>query len=113
MIWVVSCLRAFPCSFRPAAGLARLALGVLALLFSIAPLAAQTTNAAPVAAPAPAGAPVSDFGQYLADHEADLTPFFTDHAGELGRDAVPLIMGMLGWVVLVTMLIGWVIDVLL
>ncbi len=74
------------------------------------PLAAQT-NAAP--APPSASGASTDFGQYLADHQGDLAPFFTEHAGELFKLAVPLVMGMMGWVALVTMLVGWVIDVLL
>ena len=54
-----------------------------------------------------------DFGQYLADHQADLAPFFTKNAGDLFKLAVPLAMSMLGWVIIFTMLLGWGIDVLM
>ena len=86
------------------------AIGLGLLLAFVAPLAAQTTNSAPAQ---PGGSGISDFGQYVADHQDDLAPFFTDHAGELFKLAVPLVMGMMGWVVLVTMLVGWVIDVVM
>jgi len=60
---------------------------------------------------APAGG--EDFGQYLADHQADLTPFFIKNASDLFKLAVPVLMGVMGWVILFTMLAGWVIDVLM
>jgi len=53
------------------------------------------------------------FGQYLADHQADLAPFFSKNSEDMFRLGVPLLMGMMGWVVLITMLIGWGIDVLM
>jgi hypothetical protein len=54
-----------------------------------------------------------DFGQYLADHQAELTPFFSQNSGDFIRAGVPILMGLLGMVIVVTMLIGWVIDLLL
>lgn len=65
-----------------------------------------------MAAPAPGGEGDS-FGQYLADHETELTPFFTRNAGEFFKLIVPLIIGITGWVVLFTMLVGWGIDILM
>ena len=66
---------------------------------------ADGTNAAPAGG--------EDFGQYLADHQADRAPCFIKNAGDLVKLAVPLLMGMMGWVILFTMLVGWVIDVLM
>jgi hypothetical protein len=54
-----------------------------------------------------------DFGQYLADHQADLAPFFKNNAEDLFKLGVPLLMGMTGWVIVFTMLVGWGIDVLM
>jgi hypothetical protein len=68
---------------------------------------------AALASDASAASPKEDFGQYLVDHQDDLAPFFSDNAGELFRQAVPLLMGMLGWITLLTMLIGWALDILL
>jgi len=70
------------------------------------PLLAEVTTAQP----ATGG---EDFGQYLADHQMDLAPFFSKNAGDLFKLGVPLVMGMMGWVVLITMLVGWGIDVLM
>jgi hypothetical protein len=65
-----------------------------------------------IGAPAPrAGG--DDFAQYAIDHQADLSPFFTNNAGDLFRVIVPMIMGMLGWVILLTMLAGWGLDIIL
>jgi hypothetical protein len=69
------------------------------------PLMAQVSNAAPATDPT--------FGQYLADHQDDLAPFFEANAGDFFRLAVPLVIGMLGWIALCTMLVGWVVDVLM
>jgi hypothetical protein len=54
-----------------------------------------------------------DFGQYLVDHQADLAPFFTKNAESLFKLAVPVLMGMMGWVIFFTMLAGWAIDILM
>jgi DNA-binding transcriptional regulator YdaS (Cro superfamily) len=61
----------------------------------------------------PAASDSEDFGKYLADHQADLAPFFIKNAEDLFKLAVPLAMGMTGWVILFTMLMGWGIDVLM
>lgn len=94
--------------FRPSAFL-RLAF-ILLLIFAAAtlPLMAQATNAAPE--PPASG---DDFGQYLADHQSDLAPFFSNNAGDIFKQVVPLAIGMLGWVIFFTMLLGWGIDILL
>jgi hypothetical protein len=54
-----------------------------------------------------------DFVHYLADHQDDLGPFVSDNAGDIFRLGVPVLMGMMVWVVLCTMLVGWGIDVLM
>jgi len=91
--------------------LAGLGAGVLILWLAATnlPLMADGTNALP----AQSGAAGEDFGQYLADHQADLAPFFTKNAGDLFKLGVPLLMGMTGWAILFTMLVGWGIDVLM
>jgi len=52
-----------------------------------------------------------NFGQYLADHQADLEPFFEKNAKDILSLAVPALLGMLAWVVVITMVVGWVLDV--
>jgi hypothetical protein len=91
------------------AGIAVLGAGVLMFWLGSAFLLADGTNALP-AQSAPAG---EDFGQYLVDHQADLEPFFTKNAEALFRLGVPLLMGMMGWVICLTMLAGWIVDVLM
>jgi hypothetical protein len=90
-----------------------LQLGWCALIFWLCalslPLMADGTNT--VAAQPVAGA--DDFGQYLADHQADLAPFFKKNAEDLFKLGVPLLMGMTGWVIAFTMLAGWGVDVLM
>ncbi len=61
----------------------------------------------------PPAAGGEDFGQYLADHQDDLAPFFAKNAEELTRQAIPVLMGVLGWVVIFTMLVGWGVDVVM
>lgn len=64
--------------------------------------------------PADATTPASskdDIGQYIADHQSDLEPFFEANGEDIVRQAVPVVMGMVAWVVIITMLVGWVIDV--
>jgi uncharacterized membrane protein (DUF106 family) len=89
-------------------GVSGLILGVTLFLLGALtpPLHTDTTNAAP----APAG---EDFGQYVVDHQDDLSPFFSKNAGTLLKQATPLIMGLVSTIMLFTMLIGWVVDVLL
>jgi len=102
------------CSFRRLSRRARIAgLGAGLFIFLLAamsfPLMADGTNALP-AQPAAGG---EDFGQYLADHQSDLEPFFVKNAGDLCKLGVPLLIGMTGWIILFTMLAGWVVDVLM
>jgi hypothetical protein len=100
------------CSFRRwpgKTGFAVLGAGVLILWLGSASLLADGTNAMP-ASSAPGG---EDFGQYLAGHQAELAPFFTKNAGNIIKLGVPLLMGMMGWVICLTMLAGWIIDVLM
>ncbi len=81
------------------------------LIFCLAatslPMMADGTNAPP-AQPAAGG---ENFAQYLAGHQEDLAPFFEKNAAVLIRLGVPVLMGMAGWIVIFTMLLGWVIDV--
>jgi hypothetical protein len=89
-------------------------LGVFILWLAAAgvPLLADGTNTAPVPVP-PAAAGSEDFGQYLADHQAELEPFFAKHNNEMAREGVPLVMVLIGRIVLLTLMAGWMIDVLL
>jgi len=85
---------------------------VLGLAAAGPPLLAAGTNDAP-AQPQPPPAAQESFGQYLADHQADLTPFFEKNSDELLKQAVPLLMGLTGWIMLFTLLAAWVLDVLI
>jgi DNA-binding transcriptional regulator YdaS (Cro superfamily) len=78
----------------------------------VSPLAAATTNAAP-ASPAPPAASGDGFGQYVVDHQSDLEPFFSNHKGELVKDAIPLMVSMATRIMLWTFIVGWIIDVFL
>jgi hypothetical protein len=90
-----------------------LQLGACVLIFWLCalslPLMADGTNVVP-AQPVAGG---EDFGQYLADHQAELAPFFKKNAEDLFKLGVPLLMGMTGWVIVFTMLAGWAIDLLM
>jgi hypothetical protein len=97
-------IRAFVPSFR-GAGIAVLGFGAL-IFWGTANLPAMADGANPPPAR-------EDFGQYLVDHQADLAPFFEKNAGDLLKQAVPLLMGLSGWIIVLTMLAGWVIDLLL
>jgi hypothetical protein len=78
---------------------------ILLMAGATRPLFAQGT------APAPADS--NDFGQYVVDHQDELAPFFSKNAGDFLRLAVPVLLGAAGWVVTITMLLGWVVDVLM
>ncbi len=78
------------------------------------PLPAQTTNTAPVgtsAAAAPAGE--ESFGQYLVENRDDLAPFFDEKGDEIASQAAPLLLGVLGNIMVFTLLTCWVFDVAL
>lgn len=77
-----------------------------------ATLMADGTNAAPVQ-PQPVSAPAGDFPQYLTDHQDDLSPYFSKHTDDFFKAGVPVIFGLLGWIMVFTVLIGWVVDVLM
>lgn len=96
--------------FRPSAFPPLVVLLLLILAATTLPLLAQSTNAAPAA---PSATSADDFGQYLADHESDLAPFFADNAGDIFKQGLPVFIGMLGWVILFSMLLGWGLDILL
>jgi len=67
--------------------------------------AAPTT---PVAAPSG-----EDFGQYLVDHQSDLAPFFNDHLEDLIRKAMPMVWGLLAWITIITLVVGFPLDLVL
>lgn len=75
------------------------------------PLLADGTNAAPT--PVPPASESENFGQYLADHQADLEPFFTKHENEISREGGSLAMVLIGRIMLLTLLAGWAMDVFL
>ncbi len=83
-------------------------MGILVLLFvgMSSPLWADGDAAAPVTGG-------GNFSQFVADHQAELGPFFADNSGDLFRLGVPVLMGLFGWVIFCTMLVGWGIDVLM
>jgi hypothetical protein len=54
-----------------------------------------------------------DFASYLAQHQADLVPFFTQNGAMLIKEALPITVHVMGHVLLVTALVCWFIDVVL
>jgi hypothetical protein len=86
-------------------------IGLLVLLFWLAGVCSPLP--ADVSSPPPSATDADNFSQYLADHQAELAPFFTKNASELFRQAVPVLLGMMGWVVISTMIVGWGVDVLM
>lgn len=88
----------------------------LLLVSAVTVLKAEGTNAPPAnPAPAPASAPAGsiDFSQYLVDHKAELSPFFDKNEEDLIRKAMPLALGLLAWIATLTLLAGWVVDMVL
>lgn len=73
---------------------------------------AEGTNAAP-SQPSPPSAAVGDFSQFLADHQEELSPFFSKHTDEFFKEAFPVLFGLAGWILVIILLVGWVIDVLM
>ena len=55
----------------------------------------------------------NDFASYLAQHQADLSPFFTQNGNELVKDALPITVKLMSRVFLATSLACWVVDILL
>ena len=64
---------------------------------------------------AQATAPASEetWGQFIVKHQDVLGPFFSGNLDDFFRLGVPVILSMLGWVFVLTMLVGWGVDVLL
>lgn len=71
----------------------------------------MAASPSPTPAPSQPAAGKEDFGQYLADHEADLAPFFSSHNAELVKEAIPFFFAVMGNVILLNLIIGWIIDV--
>ncbi|HEX4140689.1 MAG TPA: hypothetical protein VHY09_10105, partial [Candidatus Methylacidiphilales bacterium] len=69
--------------------------------------------ALPLLAQATAPADTNDFGQYVVNHQDTLAPFFSKNAGDFFRLAIPALLGVAGWVVFITMVVGWGLDVLM
>jgi hypothetical protein len=99
------------CRLSGKTGIAGLAAGVLIFWLGATSLSLMADGTNPLPAQPVVGG--EDFGQYLADHQADLAPFFTKNAEDLIKLGVPMVMGMMGWVIFFTMLAGWGIDVLM
>lgn len=79
---------------------------VLALTFAAAlPVTAETS--------VPAATGSDDFGQYIVDHQDTLGPFFSKNAGDFFRLAMPVLLEVAGWMVFITMVVGWGLDVLM
>jgi hypothetical protein len=87
----------------------------LCLIFGLSAMGGHVmADATPVpASNSTASGDKEDFGKYLADHEDDIDPFFSNNAGDLIKQALPFVLGIVGWLALATMLIGWIVDVLL
>jgi hypothetical protein len=59
------------------------------------------------------GAPATpvDYPAYLAQHQAELVPFFTDHGCEMCKDGLHLLIATAGNILLATALVGWALDI--
>jgi len=83
------------------------------LIFCLIALGCPLLADEPAPSTPPAAAGGDDIGQYLADHQADLAPFFQQNGEDILRAAVPVIMDIMVWVIICAMLVGWVLDILL
>ena len=106
--WQEICIRCC-LSFRSAITTPGLVVFIFCLAALSLPLAADSAVTIQTH-PATSG---DDFGQYLVDHQAELAPFFDKNGKEMIRLAVPTLLGMAAWVIIITMAVGWVIDVLM
>ncbi len=67
-----------------------------------------------VSARAQTGAPAGeDFGQYLADHQAEIGPFFAKNSSEFVTKGMPLLLQWIGRMMLATVVVAWILDVAL
>jgi hypothetical protein len=78
------------------------------------------TGSSLVRAAAPAAPPVQteptapgkeDFGKYLIDHQDVLAPFFQKHSDDLVKQGIPLALQVLGAIVLMNLILGWMFDI--
>jgi hypothetical protein len=76
----------------------RLGLALACLLLAAAP-ACGADGASP------------DYPAYLAQHQADLEPFFSAHGTEMFKQGLHILIGTMGNILLVTALVGWAFDV--
>jgi len=96
---------------RPATGVVRLRRPLLALLLVLfgaaiaLPLMAQATSSG--------SGDMGDFGQYVVDHQDTLAPFFTKNAGDFFRLSIPALLGLVGWVIFISLVVGWALDVMM
>ena len=77
------------------------AIGVLVVLLGAVVRAAAPADAAP------------DFATFLAQHQAELAPFFTAHACDFLKGGLPVLVATASRILLASALAGWVIDILL
>lgn len=93
------------CPWRKALAIVILALGLFAASAGSI-VRADDTNAAPVT-PADQG----KISQYLVDHQAELGPFFEQHQDALVKQAVPVLLNLIGTIVMINLAISWPFDV--
>ena len=55
--------------------------------------------------------PPTDSADFLAQHQADLAPFFTQDGATILKDSLPTLVSVSGDLLLVTAIFGWVLDV--
>jgi len=99
-------------------GFASRRLGVVHFFYGPALLSALLLGAATVLpvfgqATHPAADNSGDFGPYVVQHQETLAPFFSKNAGDFFRQAMPALLSVAGWVVFVSMVAGWGLDVLM
>ena len=84
--------------------IAKIFLALLPLFFGLLVLTARAQTGAPAG---------EDFGQYLADHQAELAPFFAKNSGEFVTKGMPLVLKWVGRMMLATVVVGWILDIAL
>lgn len=55
----------------------------------------------------------SDFATFLAQHQSELSTFFSAHATDIVRSGLPILVSIAGRILLTSALAGWLIDIFL
>jgi hypothetical protein len=91
-------------SRRPARRVAKIFLALLAVFFGVLVVTARAQSGTTGS---------EDFGQYLANHQSELAPFFAKNSGEFVTKGMPLVLKWVGRMMLATVVVGWILDIAL